>query len=350
MTEPVFNSGGPPCLQNIQNIQSTHDIHNIQITELSELQDEHPQYQQMYQRVDNAYTDPGFAMPLAQYHQMAVMQIMPGQCGQHMGDLQTTQHMLQMAMQMSMPVSPLDSRIDIAIEDVQPEDEEQYSPESSSPFGEIDSGEEYTDHEDQAYFSPESVGLLGSTDGVFPCPMSSPNYEDQADVGAEFMGNISVAAAESKKSKGTKAWTNKAVLAGQHVALMTKNATRMAKARTGKKGKYFCSHCPQRSRTILELAGHMDLVMMTRPFHCPEEDCPWHVCGFPTASEWCRHTRSQHGKVIMMNCDECGKRFTRKDSLKRHALLVHDNSNSRYNRKMRNKGSKRVNGRNSIPV
>lgn len=144
-----------------------------------------------------------------------------------------------------------------------------------------------------------------------------------------------------KRPKNTKAWTNKNVTAGHHIELMTKNSCRVSKAKSGKKGKYFCSHCPSSFRTIMDLAQHMDESLVMRPFHCPEEDCPWHICGFPTASEWCRHTRSQHGSVDALGCQSCQKTFTRKDSLKRHVMLVHDNQESRWNRKMRKMKMKR---------
>lgn len=144
------------------------------------------------------------------------------------------------------------------------------------------------------------------------------------------------------KPKGTKAWTNTAVTPGSHLRLLTANPALLPKAQQGKKGKFFCSHCPASFRTICELATHMDRDMVTRPFHCPDADCPWHVCGFPTASEWCRHTRSQHGgETDGVECKECGKRFTRKDSLKRHGVLVHANEESRWNRKRRKMEMKR---------
>lgn len=143
-----------------------------------------------------------------------------------------------------------------------------------------------------------------------------------------------------KNSRENKAWTNPMVEAGLHVSLMHGNPLRVEKALPGKKGKYFCSHCKDQFRTILDLCEHMDAVSVRRPFHCPDTDCPWHVAGFPTASEWCRHTRFQHHRGMdqdaqKLGCESCGKKFTRKDSLKRHYILVHENENSRYNSKLR---------------
>lgn len=307
----------------------------------SELQDEHLQNYQMYQQVvDNTYADryaadSGFtAMPLASstatHYQVAVMQIanVPNNYEPMGGDPQSAQNMMQMAA-VQMPMPFLDPNVVGGAGDC---DQEWHSPESSplesSPVE--DSGEEYTDH----YVSPGSV-----VEETFE---PSPGIKE--DFSSTDSSSSSLTAA-SKKSKGTKAWTNQSVTAGQHVFLMSQNPLRLAKALPGKKGKYFCSHCPQQYRTILDMTQHMDSALIVRPFHCPEPDCPWHICGFPTASEWCRHTRSQHGKVVMMRCGGCEKRFSRKDSLKRHAVLVHDNSNSRYNRKMRKgAGTKRRKG------
>lgn len=202
----------------------------------------------------------------------------------------------------------------------------------SSPLADNESDEDYAeDLEENGMFVP-TYDCSGSSQGSSNLS-SSPNLPMHIDRG---MMRIS-----RKNGKGSKAWTNHAVVAGQHVALMSENAARFAKALPGKKGKYFCSHCPSPYRTILELCEHMDRVGVTRPFHCPEIDCPWHVCGFPTASEWTRHTRSQHGKGDKMYCGDCNKAFTRKDSLKRHAMLVHDNEDSRYNRKMRKMAAKK---------
>lgn len=137
------------------------------------------------------------------------------------------------------------------------------------------------------------------------------------------------------RPRESRAWTNPRVAAGRHVALLEENKARLDKATPGKKGNYFCSHCTSQFRTILDMARHMDQHGLCRQFHCEHEDCPWYVCGFSTASEWSRHTKSQHGTVITISCSQCNKGFTRKDSLKRHMNLVHENKNSRYNRKLR---------------
>jgi hypothetical protein len=152
---------------------------------------------------------------------------------------------------------------------------------------------------------------------------------------------------KKKKLRENKAWTNPMVMAGLHVSLMHENPLRTKKALPGKKGKYFCSHCKGQFRTILDLCAHMDAVVVSRPFHCPNTDCPWHIAGFPTASEWCRHTRFQHRNEAdrdaqKLACENCGKKFTRKDSLKRHYILVHDNENSRYNSKLRKMEERRL--------
>lgn len=135
-----------------------------------------------------------------------------------------------------------------------------------------------------------------------------------------------------------RAWTNPDIQSKKysHVQLMAFDPVRYAKAQTGKKGKFYCTHCDTKYRTILELCHHMDTEGVNRQYHCPHSDCPWFVCGFPTTSEWSRHTKSQHGEPEnILKCTICEKSFARKDSLKRHYVLVHDNAKSRYNKKMR---------------
>lgn len=208
--------------------------------------------------------------------------------------------------------------------------------------------------EKETSYSPCYSSLSGSTS---PCSsetyyessifsQNSPPTEDNYINNNEKEEEKSMLYAEpekrnkKKKSRENKAWTNPMVEAGLHVSLMHENPLRVEKALPGKKGKYFCSHCKDQFRTILDLCEHMDAVSVRRPFHCPDTDCPWHVAGFPTASEWCRHTRFQHGRgadqdAQKLGCESCGKKFTRKDSLKRHYILVHENENSRYNSKLR---------------
>jgi hypothetical protein len=155
---------------------------------------------------------------------------------------------------------------------------------------------------------------------------------------ASYLGS---AAATPRQNRENRAWTNPRVVPGCHVALLIASEKRHCKARPTKKGNLFCSHCSEQFRTILDLAAHMDKYGVVREFHCEDVDCPWHVCGFTTTSEWSRHTKSQHGSVLVITCEVCYKPFTRKDSLKRHTQLVHENENSRYNRRLRNGGSKK---------
>lgn len=145
----------------------------------------------------------------------------------------------------------------------------------------------------------------------------------------------------SKPRDPNKAYSNPVVVPGSHERLLSEHPIRREKALLGKKGNYFCNHCDIQVRTIIELARHMDSINIIRPFHCRVEECPWHVLGFATPSEWARHTRSQHGEIAVAICDVCSKPFTRKDSLKRHCLLVHVNENSRYNKKLRAQATKR---------
>lgn len=191
---------------------------------------------------------------------------------------------------------------------------------------------------------------LGSTmpyyreSNLFP----SSNYATTARKTSSMFSPSSSSSSSSPSSysgarpvRETKAWVNPLVTHTNHEALLRAHPGRLLRATPGKKGNYFCSHCSEQFRTIMLLAQHMDQYAVRRQFHCVEEDCPWWVCGFATASEWSRHTKSQHGSVEMSLCHVCHKPFTRKDSLKRHCTLVHDNENSRFNRKKRSQEAKK---------
>lgn len=195
----------------------------------------------------------------------------------------------------------------------------------------INTEEEDEEEMDEECYDPRAYSSSSSSSHFF-----SPVSSYQPTYGLSLMAcNNAMKNSSMRSPRETKAWTNPLVVPGGHVRLMSKNAVRMEKALPGKKGNYFCSHCSEQFRTIMELAEHMDLYSVRRSFHCTEEDCPWNVLGFATASEWSRHTRSQHGSVTLTMCTICNKPFTRKDSLKRHLQLVHENQDSRYNRKMR---------------
>lgn len=225
----------------------------------------------------------------------------------------------------------------------------QPSPPQYTSFSEVSVNE-------SSYAPGSSSSSSSSMDGLSPCS-SETSYEASLVSGNSPLSDEATSNDQyyeektekklKKKSRENKAWTNPTVMAGLHVSLMHKNSLRTEKALPGKKGKYFCSHCKGQFRTILDLCAHMDTVGVSRPFHCPDPDCPWYIAGFPTASEWCRHTRFQHGgeadrDAQKLACENCGKKFTRKDSLKRHYILVHDNKNSRYNSKLRKLEERRL--------
>ena len=174
-----------------------------------------------------------------------------------------------------------------------------------------------------------------------PSGSSSGSRQFPSVLSSSPMAYLGSTAATPRQHREHRAWTNPSVVPGNHVALLTASEKRHVKARPGKKGNFFCSHCSEQFRTILDLAAHMDKYGVVRGFHCEDMDCPWHVCGFATVSEWSRHTKSQHGSVPVTTCEVCNKPFIRKDSLKRHTQLVHENENSRYNRKMRNGGGRK---------
>jgi hypothetical protein len=92
-----------------------------------------------------------------------------------------------------------------------------------------------------------------------------------------------------------------------------------------KKGRYSCTHCTHKFRTLRDLAAHIDAERIHRPHSCHELDCPWSIIGFSKRSEWSRHTKYQHENKTKYHCQipNCQKTFTRKDSLRRHFNLIH---------------------------
>ena len=112
-----------------------------------------------------------------------------------------------------------------------------------------------------------------------------------------------------------------------------------------KKGVYRCNHCDAKFLTLFDFATHMDQVGLARPFMCRDSTCPWHVIGFSKRSEWSRHSKHQHGdEQTKFACGfpYCDKVFSRKDSMKRHHMLVHDNLLSRRNKKLQMLAEKQV--------
>ncbi|KAA8912242.1 hypothetical protein TRICI_003571 [Trichomonascus ciferrii] len=95
-----------------------------------------------------------------------------------------------------------------------------------------------------------------------------------------------------------------------------------------KKGKYSCTHCTQKFRTLRDLAAHIDEERIHRPHSCNEPNCPWSIIGFSKRSECSRHTKYQHQTKTKYRCqvEHCQKTFTRKDSLRRHTNLIHSDN------------------------
>ncbi|CAN6604699.1 hypothetical protein TRVA0_002S04544 [Trichomonascus vanleenenianus] len=104
-----------------------------------------------------------------------------------------------------------------------------------------------------------------------------------------------------------------------------------------KKGVFRCSHCGDKFPRLIQFAAHIDEAHVPRPFPCSDRSCPWSIIGFSKRSENSRHMKHQHAPHRLYGCEyaTCLKSFSRKDSLKRHLMLVHDNSMSRRNKKLR---------------
>ncbi|GMG03077.1 hypothetical protein B5S33_g1726 [[Candida] boidinii] len=120
-----------------------------------------------------------------------------------------------------------------------------------------------------------------------------------------------------------------------------------------------CSHCKSTFSTLPSLVHHLDKLKIVHSCKCPVKGCPYRLVGLPRRIELERHCLSQHslkletaeqvsksGKGVSKtdrgsnwkySCthDGCGRKFKRKDSLRRHSHLVHENPNSRFNQKLR---------------
>lgn len=115
-----------------------------------------------------------------------------------------------------------------------------------------------------------------------------------------------------------------------------------------------CTHCNNRFDSILQLGHHFDKNKLVTPHKCPFDSCPYFFIGFARKAELRRHCLTKHfekGKLtqsinqnikqvlnnLIYSCkiDNCGKNFYRKDSLQRHLKLVHENENSKFNKKMK---------------
>jgi hypothetical protein len=112
---------------------------------------------------------------------------------------------------------------------------------------------------------------------------------------------------------------------GPNVSKLMTTPNMWSRVNKTKKGKYSCTHCATKFRTLRDLAEHIDEEDIQRPHSCHELDCPWSIIGFSKRSEWARHIKYQHQKKSKYHCEvpNCQKTFTRKDSLTRHFNLIH---------------------------
>ncbi|KAL3236454.1 Rme1p [Nakaseomyces bracarensis] len=120
-----------------------------------------------------------------------------------------------------------------------------------------------------------------------------------------------------------------------------------------KRGLYRCAHCPSTFGTIFEYASHLDEYRVERKYKCPFKRCAWRILGLPRRSDLRRHCAIQHKYELYkelkrdLNLSEdaypslvcpvlfCQKEFYRRDAFKRHLSIVHQNENSRFNKRLK---------------
>lgn len=126
---------------------------------------------------------------------------------------------------------------------------------------------------------------------------------------------------------------------GNIVSCLLTNPEIWASVTKAKKGLYSCNHCDQKFLKLLYLAQHMDEAGIERPFRCHQDNCAWSIIGFSKRSEWLRHVKFQHDEKPKYKCEfpTCYKSFSRKDSLKRHFILVHASTSYKEKKKSRTK-------------
>lgn len=110
-----------------------------------------------------------------------------------------------------------------------------------------------------------------------------------------------------------------------------------------------CTHCTEEFHHHLDFALHLDRIRQNRPFKCPLKSCPWNVLGHTRKMDLRRHCmahfpKGKAGREIETVLPEerqrimemvfpchlnCGKYFYRKDSLKRHIKLLHENEGAK---------------------
>lgn len=119
-----------------------------------------------------------------------------------------------------------------------------------------------------------------------------------------------------------------------------------------KRGYYRCAHCPKMFSSVLDYAKHIDEFNIRREYKCPFKLCPWKILGLPRRPELRRHCAIQHKteiprelKSVLKLCDSdfpimecpspyCNKKFYRRDSYARHVSMVHEKTESRFNKRL----------------
>lgn len=102
-----------------------------------------------------------------------------------------------------------------------------------------------------------------------------------------------------------------------------------------KKGVYTCSHCSETFSKFCYLLDHIDKYNLVREFKCSNNECPYKIVGFSKLRQLRRHELTIHLSNEKCKCHykNCEKLFTRMDLLNRHIKTVHNNKESRFNRK-----------------
>lgn len=197
---------------------------------------------------------------------------------------------------------------------------------------------------------PSSISYEELRNSIIDKFTSKPSYheddDEEYDDYQHFVDNNKLNAGGPAAARSADIIPNKSVLK----QMLDDKCLMDAISKKQKRGAYKCAHCPEMFNTVFEFARHIDQYKVERKYKCPFPLCPWKILGLPKLHELKRHCVNQHNDELspelqylisgkrgpishVYQCEApfCDKTFHRKDSYRRHVMMVHDNSKSRFN-------------------